>query len=76
MYPPFSEWERMCKCNMPTNPNAMYVNCDKCQKWFHPQCVGLTEEQVRDSTVFFCDDCKPATTPAPVPSQPSPPEKQ
>ncbi len=51
------KWERLCKCQMPMNPNDLYVNCDKCKRWFHPECVGVSREEAKRRDVFYCDAC-------------------
>ncbi|CAD8156821.1 unnamed protein product [Paramecium octaurelia] len=30
-----------CLCQQPWNPELNYIQCDKCQKWYHFECVGL-----------------------------------
>lgn len=61
--PEFKDWEKYCECKKPLNPNDRYVNCDDCRKWFHPDCVQLTEEDVQKEEDWFCNQClqsKPA----------------
>ena len=36
--PSFNEWERLCACRKPLNPNLLYIKCDRCNQWFHPEC--------------------------------------
>jgi hypothetical protein len=36
--PCFADWERLCTCKQPLNPNRVHIRCDKCDKWFHPKC--------------------------------------
>ena len=55
--PPINTWEKYCFCNMPFNPNLMYVKCDKCEKWYHIKCVGITEEELKEEKMFFCKKC-------------------
>ena len=33
------EWRRMCSCNCPVNPDLEYVQCEKCEEWFHVKCI-------------------------------------
>jgi len=40
--PPFKDWEQFCTCLKPLNPNLLYIKCDKCNKWYHPGCMGIT----------------------------------
>lgn len=43
--PPFKDWETFCMCSKPLNPNLLYIKCDACSKWFHPKCMGLSDEE-------------------------------
>lgn len=38
--------ELFCVCQQPDNPEAPrdFVQCDKCQQWFHPECVSTTTQ--------------------------------
>ena len=33
-----------CVCRQPDDPNRSFVECEYCQEWFHPECVGTTVE--------------------------------
>jgi hypothetical protein len=55
--PPFDSWEKICICQMPFNPDKLYITCDLCQKSFHPQCFGIKEEDI-EKIEFFCNECK------------------
>ena len=54
---PFDSWEKICICQMPFNPDKLYITCDLCQKSFHPQCFGIKEEDI-EKIEFFCNECK------------------
>jgi hypothetical protein len=41
MDPPFKDWDRLCVCKKPLNPNLVHIKCDECCKWFHPECMGI-----------------------------------
>jgi hypothetical protein len=56
--PPFSNWEKSCHCKTPLNPDQLYIKCDKCEKWYHPKCCGLSDESVEKLTEFFCSICR------------------
>ena len=56
--PPFSQWERLCRCNMPFNPDLLYIGCEGCKRWFHPECEGLSEADAETLGEFYCDKCK------------------
>lgn len=53
---------RYCKCELPHNPDRSMVYCDSCRDWFHPECLGLTQEQVEatgdESDPWRCPDCE------------------
>ena len=38
--------ELFCVCQQPDDREAPrdFVQCDKCQQWFHPECVGTTTQ--------------------------------
>lgn len=55
--PPFKEWEAFCTCLKPLNPNLLYIKCDDCNKWYHPKCMGLTEEEAQNKEEFYCTLC-------------------
>lgn len=35
-----------------------WVQCDKCQEWFHCMCVRLTKEIAEKIDSYVCDSCK------------------
>jgi hypothetical protein len=45
--------ELFCLCQQPDDPEAPrdFVQCDKCQQWFHPECVNTTAEVSATSSV-------------------------
>lgn len=46
-----------CKCEMPYNPDDLMVQCEGCNDWFHPSCMGMTIEDAKKSEHFKCSDC-------------------
>lgn len=37
-----------------------YVGCDLCFDWFHPECLGMSDEDILamlSSKTFFCPSC-------------------
>ena len=36
-----------------------WVQCDKCELWYHLVCIGLTMERVSDDREFICGKCRP-----------------
>lgn len=55
--PPMSQWENHCYCNTPFNPDLLYICCDKCGKWFHSNCFGLSQTSANLLYNFYCFDC-------------------
>lgn len=55
--PPMSQWERHCYCNTPFNPDFLYICCDKCGKWFHSNCFGLSTDSANQLSNFYCFEC-------------------
>ncbi|KRX02308.1 Zinc finger, FYVE/PHD-type [Pseudocohnilembus persalinus] len=56
--PPLEKWKKGCICNVPLNPDLLYVQCDKCSNWIHITCAGLTSEQVETIENYECKNCK------------------
>ncbi|XP_013066570.2 lysine-specific demethylase 5A-like isoform X1 [Biomphalaria glabrata] len=46
------------KCQRPTGEAVNWVQCDKCELWFHLLCVGLKKEEVRDEEDYVCFSCR------------------
>jgi hypothetical protein len=46
-----------CLCEE-VNPKGLMVQCSDCKDWFHPQCVGITDEFAKRIPVFICPECK------------------
>ncbi|ODM94816.1 hypothetical protein Ocin01_11866 [Orchesella cincta] len=47
-----------CVCKTPYDKDKFYVGCDKCENWFHGDCIGITEEMSKDLPEYICDDCR------------------
>jgi hypothetical protein len=52
--PSFEEWQRVCVCNEILNPDLIFVECDKCRKLHHPQCVGVEGKEDEPWVCFKC----------------------
>lgn len=53
LVPDPSTWSSDCDCNKPTNPDLQYVECSKCRKWFHSDCV---QSNIING-IFLCSKC-------------------
>ncbi|VDO34168.1 unnamed protein product, partial [Onchocerca flexuosa] len=56
--------ELYCVCQTPYNDSQFYVGCDGCEGWFHPQCVGITQEcgsrsstEAERAAEYLCPQC-------------------
>lgn len=49
---------RYCVCELPYNPDAYMVQCEACEDWFHPRCVGSTQAAVEPAASFSCPECQ------------------
>ena len=54
--PTFDKWEKECKCLLPLNPDQLYIKCEECSKWFHPECCGYLNEEL-ENLYFICYKC-------------------
>ncbi|KAL3689727.1 hypothetical protein R1sor_016036 [Riccia sorocarpa] len=49
--------EVFCVCELPENPDHFMVQCESCTDWFHPACIGLSEEVVAGMERYVCAEC-------------------
>ncbi|WVQ95101.1 hypothetical protein IAU59_002195 [Kwoniella sp. CBS 9459] len=50
-----------CICRKPyaeEEENITMLGCESCDNWFHPSCVGLSEEMVDLLDVYICKSCE------------------
>ena len=58
LIPRFNDWKKGCVCQKPLNPDQLYIKCDECNGWFHPNCCGIKDEDIEKINKFFCPFCK------------------
>mmetsp|Transcript_12429 Transcript_12429/g.34884 ORF Transcript_12429/g.34884 Transcript_12429/m.34884 type:complete len:198 (+) Transcript_12429:549-1142(+) len=46
-----------CTCEMPYNPDRFMVQCEKCDEWYHPECLHMSRKQVELRATFCCTAC-------------------
>ncbi|VDO58611.1 unnamed protein product [Haemonchus placei] len=46
-----------CICRTRYNPNRFYIACEMCFKWFHGDCVDVTEESAKEMDGWTCPEC-------------------
>mmetsp|Transcript_19809 Transcript_19809/g.47272 ORF Transcript_19809/g.47272 Transcript_19809/m.47272 type:complete len:197 (-) Transcript_19809:166-756(-) len=49
-----------CVCEMPYNPDRFMVQCESCEEWYHPECVGVSRKQIDMQSTFCCSSCRSA----------------
>uniref|UniRef100_A0A0R3RXK3 PHD-type domain-containing protein n=1 Tax=Elaeophora elaphi TaxID=1147741 RepID=A0A0R3RXK3_9BILA len=49
--------ELYCVCQTPYDDSQFYVGCDGCEGWFHPRCVGITQEEAEKAAEYLCPQC-------------------
>ncbi|CAM6090958.1 unnamed protein product [Calypogeia fissa] len=54
-----SDLERLCVCQSPIDKEAddNLLQCDFCQDWYHPLCLGVTQAQTRGQKQYVCPYC-------------------
>ncbi|KAK3092727.1 hypothetical protein FSP39_006618 [Pinctada imbricata] len=45
-----------CYCKLPET-HTLYVMCDGCDGYFHPQCLGMTDDQATAMDNVYCHEC-------------------
>merc|ERR1712228_166073 len=46
------------KCKRPTGKQVHWVQCDKCELWYHLFCIGLKPHDIKEDEDFNCKNCK------------------
>ena len=46
-----------CHCKLPET-HTLYIIYDGCDRYFHPACLGMTEEEATSLDVVYCNECK------------------
>uniref|UniRef100_A0A4W4FTI3 PHD-type domain-containing protein n=1 Tax=Electrophorus electricus TaxID=8005 RepID=A0A4W4FTI3_ELEEL len=63
-----------CICRQRHN-NRFMICCDRCQEWFHGDCVGITSARGRlleeNGEDYICPSCSPCQSPADAMKQPA-----
>ena len=44
-----------CYCKY--GESGIMINCQKCQNWYHDECLGLTEAVIDNITDYYCPTC-------------------
>ena len=57
LIPKYEKWEKSCECKLPLNPDQLYIRCEKCEGWYHPECVGFSINDNNSDVYFICKLC-------------------
>nr|CDS26636.1 fetal alzheimer antigen falz [Hymenolepis microstoma] len=50
--------EVYCVCRTPYNPSRVYIACDRCDEWYHPECVNMKPEDAASlEGSYICPSC-------------------
>ena len=45
-------------CNFSVGTEVNWVQCDRCEEWFHLLCIGLGEDEISEHEDYVCYKCK------------------
>lgn len=46
-----------CFCKRPYDVPRFMIACDKCDQWFHGECIQISEKQGEFIDLYFCESC-------------------
>ncbi|ORZ18773.1 hypothetical protein BCR42DRAFT_232247 [Absidia repens] len=46
-----------CICQTPYDAPRFMIACDRCDQWFHGECIGISEKEGEFIDLYFCDVC-------------------
>eukprot|EP00002_Diphylleia_rotans_P021858 TRINITY_DN4263_c0_g1_i2.p1 TRINITY_DN4263_c0_g1~~TRINITY_DN4263_c0_g1_i2.p1 ORF type:complete len:530 (+),score=97.17 TRINITY_DN4263_c0_g1_i2:715-2304(+) len=49
--------EKYCICDNP-NYDTFMISCDKCNVWYHGDCVGVNEKDATEINTYYCPECQ------------------
>ncbi|CAO3694579.1 unnamed protein product [Rhizopus stolonifer] len=50
-----------CICKRPYDIPRFMIACDKCDQWFHGECINISEKQGEFIDFYFCQNCSKIT---------------
>ncbi|KAI9484247.1 MAG: hypothetical protein EXX96DRAFT_600233 [Benjaminiella poitrasii] len=50
-----------CICKRPYDVPRFMIACDRCNEWFHGECIQISEKQGEFIDLYFCDNCSKIT---------------
>ncbi|KAK9868990.1 hypothetical protein WJX84_004562 [Apatococcus fuscideae] len=46
-----------CTCQQPDDHSRPFIQCDGCEEWYHPECVGATLADAASQEQWTCPEC-------------------
>ncbi|KAI9313634.1 hypothetical protein BX666DRAFT_1863994 [Dichotomocladium elegans] len=53
----YSEDVLYCICRKPYDVPRFMIACDRCDQWFHGECIGISEREGEFIDLYFCGEC-------------------
>ncbi|CAO3597535.1 unnamed protein product [Absidia cylindrospora] len=50
-----------CLCRKPYDESQFMIACDRCEEWFHGECIDIDEKQAEFVDSYFCAGCAKAS---------------
>ncbi|KAG1501866.1 hypothetical protein G6F47_001862 [Rhizopus delemar] len=50
-----------CICKRPYDIPRFMIACDRCDQWFHGECIEISEKQGEFIDLYFCENCSKIT---------------
>ncbi|KAI8976972.1 hypothetical protein BDB01DRAFT_710582, partial [Pilobolus umbonatus] len=55
--PPTDNSTLYCICKRPYDVPRFMIACDRCDQWFHGECIQISEKQGEFIDLYFCESC-------------------
>lgn len=52
-----AEGKLYCVCRKPYDATQFMIACDRCDDWFHGECIGINEKGSEFVDLYFCTKC-------------------
>ncbi|KAI8640387.1 hypothetical protein BD408DRAFT_476716 [Parasitella parasitica] len=53
--------ELYCICKRPYDVKEFMIACDRCNEWFHGECIEISEKQSEFIDLYYCENCAKLT---------------
>ncbi|CAO3618001.1 unnamed protein product [Cunninghamella blakesleeana] len=50
-----------CICQKPYDAPSFMIACDRCDQWFHGECINISEKEGEFIDLYFCSNCNKET---------------